>query len=150
MPKSLKQWYFPTRPDVWTEGDMSVEDFKTQYMLEFVDGAGQFLSTEERDKLINGDFEWLHHGRIGEKYVAGIDFAGSSSDNADFTHITVLRIDRSNQKQKVYAEEMQAQYNTPVLKGAGAAVNNQSNPQPARSQESSFSLLQTVEKMLGY
>lgn len=107
MPKSLKQWYFPTRPDVWTEGDMSVEDFKTQYMLEFVDGAGQFLSTEERDKLINGDFEWLHHGRIGEKYVAGIDFAGSSSDNADFTHITVLRIDRNNQKQKVYAEEMQ-------------------------------------------
>jgi muramidase (phage lysozyme) len=51
---------------------------------------------------------------------------------------------------KAKAAQMQAQYNTPVLKGAGAAVNNQSNPQPARSQESSFSLLQTVEKMLGY
>ena len=108
MPKSLKQEYFPTRPDVWTEGQMSVEDFKTQYMLEFVDGAAQFLTTEECEQLKNGEFDWLTHGQLGETYFAGIDFAGSGSDTADFTHISVIRLDeRTNQKQKVFAYEMQ-------------------------------------------
>lgn len=106
MPKSLKQEFFPTRPDAWTEGSMSVEDFRTQYMLEFVDGAGQFLRKEEVNKLKNGEFDWQDYGKIGETYVAGIDFAGSSSDSADFTHITVLRITPDNIKQKIYSEEM--------------------------------------------
>lgn len=48
------------------------------------------------------------------------------------------------------AKQMQAQYDQPVYRGNGPGMINQSNPQPARSQESSFSLLQTVEKMLGY
>ncbi len=47
------------------------------------------------------------------------------------------------------ARQMQAQYDQPVYRGTGPGII-QSNPQPARSQESSFSLLQTVEKMLGY
>ena len=106
MPKSLKQELFPTCYELWTEGDMSVEDFKTQYMLHFVDGAGQFLSIAEWDMLVNGNFEWLTHGKIGEKYVAGIDFAGSEADGADFTHITVLRVAPNGQKQKVFATEM--------------------------------------------
>ena len=44
MPKALKQEYFPNNPEVWTEGGMDIEDFKTQYMLEFVDGAGKSSS----------------------------------------------------------------------------------------------------------
>lgn len=48
------------------------------------------------------------------------------------------------------ARRMQAQYDQPVYRGSGSSVIKQPNPQPARSQESSFSLLQTVEKMLGY
>lgn len=48
------------------------------------------------------------------------------------------------------AKQMQAQYEQPVYRGNGPGVIKQPNPQPARSQESSFSLLQTVEKMLGY
>ena len=106
MPKSLKQQYFPTRPDIWTEGTMSVEDFKTQYMLEFVDGAGKFMSTDEWNSLTSGDFEWIEHGRLGEQYVAGIDFAGSDAASADFTHITVLRIAPNGEKQKVFCKEM--------------------------------------------
>ena len=106
MPKALKQEYFPNNPEVWTEGQMSVEDFKTQYMLQFIDGAGQFLSTTDWEMMLDGEFDWQEHGRLGEKYVAGIDFAGSSADNADFTHITVLRIDKNGQKQKIYSEEM--------------------------------------------
>lgn len=85
---------------------MSVEDFKTQYMLEFVDGAGSFLTSDEVKQLTNGDFEWLEHGLIGEKYYAGIDFAGSDADGADFTHITVLRVAPNGQRQKVWSTEM--------------------------------------------
>lgn len=48
------------------------------------------------------------------------------------------------------AKQMQAQYEQPVYRGNGPGMIKQPNPQPARSQESSFSLLQTVEKMLGY
>ena len=107
MPKVLKQEWFPTRPDIWFEGEMSVEDFKTQYMLQFIDGAGQYLSKEEWDLLVKvGEFDWLHHGEYGEKYVAGIDFAGSDAEGADFTHITILRITQNGIKQKVWAKEM--------------------------------------------
>lgn len=106
MPKALKQLYFPSNPEVWTEGEMSVEDFKTQYMLEFVDGAGQFLTTESWNNLVSGEHEWMDQGQIGEKYVAGIDFAGSSSDGADFTHISVLRVMPNGIRQKVYAKEL--------------------------------------------
>lgn len=106
MPKSLKQEMFPNNPEVWIEGEMSVEDFKTQYMLQFIDGAGQFLSSDEWKSLVDGEFDWLEHGQAGEKYAAGIDFAGSSADKADYTHITVLRLAPNGQKQKVFGLEM--------------------------------------------
>lgn len=48
------------------------------------------------------------------------------------------------------ARRMQAQYDQPVYRGSGSDGVIINQPQPARSQESSFSLLQTVEKMLGY
>jgi len=106
MPKVLKQQFFPNNPEIWTDGEMSIEDFKTQYMLEFVDGAGQFLTAEEVKQLTCGEFDWIEHGMIGEKYSAGIDFAGSDSEGADFTHISVVRTSPSGEKQKVWAMEM--------------------------------------------
>jgi hypothetical protein len=106
MPKILKQQYFPNNPEVWTDGEMSVEDFKTQYMLEFVDGAGSFLSSDQIKQLTDGDFDWIDHGMIGEKYYAGIDFAGSDADGADFTHITVLRVAPNGERQKVWSTEL--------------------------------------------
>lgn len=116
MPKALKQQYFPNNPEVWTEGEMSVEDFKTQYMLEFVDGAGQFLSTAEWDTMTSGEFEWQDGGIFGDKYVAGIDFAGSAADGADSTHITVLRVQPNGLREKVFAMEMQGEsFNTQRL-----------------------------------
>jgi hypothetical protein len=116
MPKPLKQQYFPKNPEVWTEGEMSVEDFKTQYMLEFVDGAGQFLSTSEWDTLISGEHEWQESGNYGEKYVAGIDFAGSAASGADYTHISVLRVQPNGLREKVFAMEMHGEsFNTQRL-----------------------------------
>ena len=106
MPKILKQQYWPHNPETWTDGMMSVEDFKTQYMLEFVDGAGSFLTSDEIKMLSSGDFEWIEHGKYGERYYAGIDFAGSTSDGADFTHITVVRVAPNGERQKVWSHEM--------------------------------------------
>lgn len=104
MPKILKEQMFPNNPEVWTEGNLSVEDFKTQYMLEFIDGAGKFLTSDDVKILTSGEYSWLDHGIIGEHYVAGIDFAGSNPDG-DSTQITVLRITRDGIKQKVFAKE---------------------------------------------
>ena len=104
MPKILKEQMFPNNPEVWTEGNLSVEDFKTQYMLEFIDGAGKFLTSDDVKLLTSGEYLWLDHGIIGEHYVAGIDFAGSNPDG-DSTQITVLRITRDGIKQKVFAKE---------------------------------------------
>jgi hypothetical protein len=116
MPKALKQQYFPNNPEVWTEGEMSIEDFKTQYMLEFVDGAGQFLSSDELNNLVSGDFSWQKIGESHETYYAGIDFAGSSSEGSDYTHISVIRVSPNGIRQKVFAMEMHGtDYNTQRL-----------------------------------
>lgn len=106
MPKILKQQCFPNNPETWTEGEMSVEDFKTQYMLEFVDGAGSFLSADEIKLLQSGDFDWAEHGITGEIYYAGIDFAGSDKEGADFSHITVIRVAQNGERQKIWSMEM--------------------------------------------
>lgn len=106
MPKVLKQQLFPNSPENWTDGEMSVEDFKTQYMLEFVDGAGSFLTADEIKLFTSGEFDWIDHGLIGERYFAGIDFAGSDRDGADFTHITVIRVASNGERQKVWSMEM--------------------------------------------
>jgi hypothetical protein len=105
MPKSLKQEYFPKNPEIWTEGEMSVQDFRTQYMLNFVASASKFFKTHEIDKLKDGDFHWLESGRRNETYVAGIDFAGSSAGNADYTHISVMRVNDDGTKEKVWGTE---------------------------------------------
>ena len=104
MPKILKQEMFPNNPEIWTDGNLELEDFKTQYMLEFIDGAGKYLDSAHIEKLTSGEYEWLEHGKIGEHYVAGIDFAGSNPDG-DATHITVLRVNPDGVKQKVYCKE---------------------------------------------
>lgn len=106
MPKILKQEMFPHNPEMWFEGGMSVEDFKTQYMLEFIDGAGKFFGQDDIDRMRSGQFNWLQHGVIGERYFAGIDFAGSGAASADFTHITVVRENPNGVKNKVFAYEM--------------------------------------------
>lgn len=109
MPKALKQQFWPDNPETWTEGDMSIEDFKTQYLLEFVDGAGSFLTSDEVKLLSSGEFDWLTNGIYGEQYYAGIDFAGSSAEGSDFTHISVFRKGKDGEKQKVFAHEIQGE-----------------------------------------
>lgn len=104
MPKALKQEMFPNNPEVWTEGNLDIEDFRTQYMLEFIDGAGKFLTSKQVEQMQSGEYDWLDHGVIGEKYVAGIDFAGANPEG-DATQISILRINRDGTKHKVFGKE---------------------------------------------
>lgn len=107
MPKALKEEMFPNNPEIWTEGNLDIEDFKTQYMLEFIDGAGKYLDSKQIERMKSGEFDWLDHGIIGENYVAGIDFAGSNPDG-DATQISVLRINRDGTKQKIFGKEFKS------------------------------------------
>lgn len=77
MPKAKKQEYFPTRVDLWTDGEMSIQDFTTQYELGFTDSEANFYSTEQLSMLKNGEFLWQPYGVDGEVYYAGIDFGNS-------------------------------------------------------------------------
>jgi len=99
---------------------MSIDDFKTQYMLHFIDGMGKFLSKSEHESLRNGDHEWMIHGKMGELYVAGIDFAGASTETTDFTHISVVRVTPQGMKQKVFAAEFYGtEYNDQIREIVG-------------------------------
>ncbi len=49
--------------------------FRTQYLLQPLDEASQFLSAQQRAYLA-GDFAYLLAPRVGSQYVAGIDIAG--------------------------------------------------------------------------
>jgi hypothetical protein len=69
--------------------------------------VGKFFGLDDINRLRSGQFEWLECGDMGEEYYAGIDFAGSGSATADFTHITVIRKTSTGIKQKVFAKEMQ-------------------------------------------
>lgn len=61
------------------------DEFKTQYGLEWVLGAGQFITMDEFNSLI-GDFGRSHHN-IQDPHFAGIDTAKSP----DSTVVTILR-----------------------------------------------------------
>lgn len=118
MPKQLKmEWfsYVVNNPDEFDEktqelinsdGEMSIADFNTQYLLEFADDISSFLSADEFAKLKNGDFQWQPFGLDDEIYFAGIDFADGTAANADSTAISIIRFDpKTKQKQKIFAIE---------------------------------------------
>ena len=70
---------------------MSVDDFRSQYELEFVEDSANFFTKEHIDNFISGEHMWETYGNFEDKYVAGIDF-GSGAKGADSTVITVIKI----------------------------------------------------------
>jgi len=88
MPYTLKMEYFPDNPivkidgeemHIWDiAGDMTEDDFRTQYMLEWLLDTYYFLSETEKAMLFSGTHEPLTHGRLGEVYIAGFDPAGEA------------------------------------------------------------------------
>lgn len=103
MPKAIKQEYWPNRPDLWTDGEMSIQDFQTQYELKFAEGNTEFMSIDQIRRLSNGDFLWQPYGSFDEIYYAGIDFGNGE----DATAISIIRYDpKTKEKQKIFAVDM--------------------------------------------
>ena len=106
MPLSLKMKYFPNNPEVHYDGDMSETDFKTQYMIEWVDSLSLLLNEEDKIKLI-GTHNVLDASRMGEEYYFGIDFASGTlvkkdSVSGDFHALSIWRKNPDLSKEKVF------------------------------------------------
>jgi hypothetical protein len=101
MPYSKKKTYFPNNPELWTEGDISEEDFATQYEMFWLVDADLALN-ENDQKLLLGNFEFLRPET--EEYYFGLDLAGGSKirlgDDRDYTSLSIGRI-KDGMKQKV-------------------------------------------------
>lgn len=98
MPLSIKQALFPSNPELWTSGLMEEQDFRTQYLLEWLETSGLFLSAKNREDMI-GTHE-LQLGRMGQELlVAGVDFAGVGEDE---TSVSVFRVTPTKVKEKIW------------------------------------------------
>ena len=119
MPRDLKQEYFQEALAnaeqeenellinvLTSEGEMTVEDFKTQYMLIWAEDAGAYLSEHELETLKQGSHRCLEYGQLGEEYYAGIDFASSENSESDCTAISVFRKNMDNTLDKVFFFQM--------------------------------------------
>ena len=111
MPLQLKMKFFPHNPELHYDGDMTEIDFKTQYMVEWVERLNLLLNEEDQKKLANSSHEWLSSGRIGEEYFFGLDFGSGTilpnKANLDFTALSIWRRTNENVKEKVFACEWQ-------------------------------------------
>ena len=101
MPLMKWQQYFPENPELWKDGDMTSEDFETQYEMKWILDSNTFLSERHLELLI-GDFEFK--GRETEEYYFGLDLAGGGNvkqgDDRDETVLSIGRL-RDGVKQKV-------------------------------------------------
>lgn len=75
MPLSKKMIYFPNNPELWTEGDMSEEDFATQFEMQWISDINLFLNEDDQIRLI-GNHVGLESGFGNEDYFFGLDIAG--------------------------------------------------------------------------
>jgi hypothetical protein len=115
MPLSLKIKLFPHNPELHeqeSEDEMDENDFKTQYMIEWIESLSLLLTDEDKAKLI-GTHNYLNEGRPGEEYFFGIDFAsgtlivkknkqGEVKQSGDFHALSVWRRLLDGTKEKVF------------------------------------------------
>jgi hypothetical protein len=101
MPYSLCQKYFPNHITLWhRNGDMTEEDFGTQYEMLWLLDSDLFLNESDQAALL-GDFEFKQGT---EEYYFGLDIAGGAQIAAGgcFTNVSIGRI-RNGRREKVAA-----------------------------------------------
>lgn len=107
MPLIKWQQYFPDNSELWRDGDMTVEDFETQYEMKWLLDSSLFLNENEQ-LLLFGDYIFEHPET--EEYFFGLDLAGGANiktgNKRDFTALVVGRI-KNGQKQICDAFEFQ-------------------------------------------
>ncbi len=113
MPLSLKQKYFPDRPDLHFDGEDTELDFKTQYEMEWVTDVNLFMTSEEQERLVTGTHEILQFALSNqqEHYYFGLDTAPGSllpgKKDLDFTVLSIWRKKSNGIKEKVRCYEWQ-------------------------------------------
>lgn len=111
MPYSLKKEMFPNQPELWTEGEMSEIDFRTQFMMEWVSDINLAFPEKDQLRLIDSQHLPLEQESPGELYYFGLDFAGgeqiSEGPQHDYTALTVWRKTFQNKKELVFAKRWQ-------------------------------------------
>lgn len=94
MPYSKKLTYFPNNPELWFDGDMTVEDFETQYENIWQLDEDNFLDLEDQKLLM--DETWTPI-KGTKQYFFGLDLAGGSDVSTDpkhdFTQLTIVEND---------------------------------------------------------
>ena len=92
MPYVKWQQYFPNNPELWRDGDMSVDDFETQYEMKWLLDSDLFLNENEQSLLL-GDFVFSHPET--EEYFFGLDLAGGAKikkgTKRDYTALSIGR-----------------------------------------------------------
>lgn len=106
MPLQIKQTFFPDNPELWINtSDTSDIDFKTQYLMQWVEDLNLVLSDQDQQMLFSGPHSSLQSGYITETYFAGLDTAGGSqkgiSGDTDFTSLSIWRKTVNQIKEKV-------------------------------------------------
>lgn len=111
MPYDLKQKIFPDHPDLWYESvtKMSTEDFRTQYIMDWLDDINLVLTEEDQKKLVTGMHNHLSAEHSGDVYYFGLDFAGGAivgeKIQSDFTALSIWRKTLNLTKEKVFSIE---------------------------------------------
>ena len=120
MPRIIKQQYWPDNPiveyfgrlvHIWDiKGDMNPDDFRTQYMLDWLLDVDLFFS-EDEIALLYGNHDIESGASPGAQYFAGLDIAGGSLTDPhddgrnDWTALTVVKKHPSGMKEVVYKDE---------------------------------------------
>jgi hypothetical protein len=107
MPLSLKLKLWPNLPqELQIDGDMTEEDFRTQYMIEWVDSISQLLTEADQKLFLDGTHSILHQANMGEVYYYGLDTAPGSlkpgQKRLDFTSLSICRKTHEGVKEKVF------------------------------------------------
>lgn len=110
MPIQIKHTTFPNNPELWINTSDTTEiDFKTQYLIQWIDGLDLLLNEVDQQMLTSGNHCWLNSGLITDTYYAGLDTAGGSpnhaSGNLDFTSLSIWRKNGFQVKEKVHHVE---------------------------------------------
>ena len=111
MPNELKRELFPDRPDLITgPSEMSVVEFKMQYMLLWLDDLALFLNEKNQAKL-QGTHQALLGPIEGTKYVFGLDTASGSlkedSTDLEWTALCIWQVNNDGSRHKVACYEWQ-------------------------------------------
>lgn len=90
MPLAKKQFYFPDNPELWTEGQLDIEDFESQYEIKWLANLRKVLNEHDQTLLI-GNYSFEHPQ--SELYYFGLDLAGGAliKPGGDWSALTIGR-----------------------------------------------------------